>query len=245
MQFSANLGFLWKERPFLERIRAARAAGFTHVEFHDQAQGEDIEAVKAALGDMPVVGINSRMGETNGSAALPGPEAEADIETAIATARALKAGAVHIVAGKITGADAEARYVSRLAAACEAAPDLTILIEPLCAPAVPGYFVSTLEHGLALIDKIAKPNVKIMYDCFHMQRSGGDVLARYETHKDKIGHIQIAGGLTRAEPDRGELDYGFLLPGFVKAGYRGVFGCEYVPTMTVEEGLSWRDAFTA
>ncbi len=38
MIFSANLGFLWTDRPFLERIAAARAAGFSAVEFHDQAQ---------------------------------------------------------------------------------------------------------------------------------------------------------------------------------------------------------------
>ena len=32
MRFSANLGFLWKDRPFLDRIAAARAAGFEQKE---------------------------------------------------------------------------------------------------------------------------------------------------------------------------------------------------------------------
>ena len=33
-RFSANLSFLFTERPFLERFSAARAAGFAAVEFH-------------------------------------------------------------------------------------------------------------------------------------------------------------------------------------------------------------------
>jgi len=34
MQFSANLGFLWSDRPLPDAIRAAKAAGFDAVECH-------------------------------------------------------------------------------------------------------------------------------------------------------------------------------------------------------------------
>ena len=34
LRFSANLGFLWRELPLVERIRRAKAAGFDAVEFH-------------------------------------------------------------------------------------------------------------------------------------------------------------------------------------------------------------------
>ena len=33
-KFSANLGFLWPDRPLLERIDAAAAAGFKAIELH-------------------------------------------------------------------------------------------------------------------------------------------------------------------------------------------------------------------
>jgi hydroxypyruvate isomerase len=34
LRFSANLGFLWPNLPLVERVRAARTAGFDAVEFH-------------------------------------------------------------------------------------------------------------------------------------------------------------------------------------------------------------------
>lgn len=245
MQFSANLGFLWSDRPFLDRIAAAKAAGFPLVEFHHDAQDEDVDAVKAALGDTKVVGLNVRRAETSGVAAIPGMEetAKAHIAEAIATARAIGAGAVHILGGTTDDAGAEERYIARLREAAETAPELTFLLEPICPQAIPGYFVSTLEQGASLLERAGVSNAKLMFDCFHVQGAGGDVLGRFRSHLPMIGHVQIAGGHTRNEPDIGELNYAYLLPAFRDAGYDGSFGCEYRPIGTVEEGLGWRDAF--
>lgn len=246
MIFSANIAFLWTDRPFLERIAAARAAGFSVVEFHDQAQLEGPETVREALGDLKVAGINAKMGETSGVAAMPGHEAQArtEIAEAIAAARTVGAAAVHVVSGLTQDADRHRRLAERLAEAAADAPELTLLVEPLCNAARPGYAVASVEEAAEVIRLSGAPNVKIMFDCFHVQRQSGDVLARFRDHVDHIGHVQIAGGLTRQEPDRGELNYPFLLPAFVEAGYTGPFGCEYTPATTVEAGLGWRDAFT-
>ncbi|MBJ3776052.1 hydroxypyruvate isomerase family protein [Acuticoccus mangrovi] len=243
--FSANLGFLWKELPFLERIAAAKAAGFALVEFHDDAQRTDLDAVREALGGTPVVGINIRMGDTNGTAALAGKEdtARTDIGAAVTVARALGGAAVHVLSGRTDDPAGTQRLIARLDEAAGLAPDITFLVEPISPQAIPGYFLSTVEQAADILQQVGRENVKIMFDCFHVQRASGDVLARFHTHLPLIGHVQIAGGLTRAEPDRGELNYPFLLPAFQDAGYTGAFGCEYWPEGTVEEGLGWRDAF--
>ena len=118
MRFSANTGFLYKELPFLDRIRAAAAAGFDAVEFHDEAQGADPAALAAALAEtgLPVCGLNVRMGETSGCAAIPGAEAQAraDIDAAAAVAEATGAGAIHVLSGKAEGAAARACLVGNL-----------------------------------------------------------------------------------------------------------------------------------
>ncbi|MEM6761688.1 MAG: TIM barrel protein [Pseudomonadota bacterium] len=245
--FSANLGFLWKDRPFLERIAAARSADFTMVEFHDDAQDHSVEDLKAALGGLPIAGLNVRHRDSNGLAALPGREEDAarDIAEAAERAKALGASAVHVMSGRTGDAGGAQRLTARLKDASAAHPDLTFLIEPICPQAVPGYFLTTVEQGADIIAAVAAPNVKIMFDCFHVQRAGGDILARYQTHKELVGHIQIAGGHSRAEPDRGEINYPWLIPALQDAGYGGAFGAEYTPTTTVEAGLSWRDAFVA
>ena len=254
-RFSANTGFLWKDRPFLERIARAGAVGFDAAEFHDEAQRENLDDVRAALKDagLPVLGLNVRMGETAGCAAIPGEEAQArdDFDHALDTARALGAGAIHVMAGRLDAfpgvaqTEALATYAAALRRAAKAAEPhgITILVEPLCPPAVPSYPVPSLDVALALLETVGAPNAKILFDCFHVQRTRGDLVHMVRQHVDKIGHVQIAGGLTRAEPDHGEIDYRFVLPAIVEAGYAGAFGCEYVARGTVEEGLGWWEPY--
>ena len=79
MKFSANLGFLWNDRPLPAAIRAAKAAGFDAVECH---WPYDVSAasVKAALDEtgLGMLGLNTRRGDTwigeNGLSALSGQE---------------------------------------------------------------------------------------------------------------------------------------------------------------------------
>ncbi len=254
-RFSANTGFLWKELPFLERIARAGAAGFDAVEFHDEAQRESLDDVRAALTEagLPLLGLNTRMGTTAGCAAIPGEEAQArdDFAAALDTVRALGGTAMHVMGGRLDafpGVErraALAAYAEALKGfAAEAEPHgLTLLVEPICPQAMPSFIVPDMAAGAALLDEVGASNVRLMFDCFHVQRATGDLVATYRAHAERIGHVQIAGGLTRAEPDRGEIDYGFVLPALVEAGYSGAFGCEYVPEGTVEEGLGWRERF--
>ena len=84
--------------------------------------------------------------------------------------------------------------------------------------------------------------LKILFDCYHVHREGGEVLTRFRRHGAAIGHVQIAAAEDRAEPLPGALDYSGLLPAFRAAGYEGAFGCEYRPRGTTEAGLAWREA---
>lgn len=247
-RFSANTGFLWKDRPFLNRLRAAAAAGFEALEFHDEAQAEDpaeLAEVLAACG-LPVLGLNVRMGDTAGCAADPARAAEAwrDIDAALRCAASVGAGAVHVLAGRTEGLGAEAAYKRALRHALDAS-DRVILIEPICRAAIPGYFLNSLDQARRILREIDHPRLKIMFDCYHIETEHGDVAARFRESAADVGHVQIASVPGRAEPQIGPgavVDYAQLLPAIVAAGYHGAFGCEYRPAGTVEAGLGWRDA---
>ena len=73
IEFSANTGFLWKEEPFLDRIRNAKNTGFECLEFHDEAQKTDIDELTKVLTDEQIssCGMNTNMGDTLGRAAIP------------------------------------------------------------------------------------------------------------------------------------------------------------------------------
>ena len=246
-RFSANTGFLWKELPFLDRIRQAAKYGFDAVEFHDEAQSEDRNALKETLAatGLPVIGLNVRMGDTAGCAALPSMacQAKRDIAAAIGVAEDIGATAVHVLSGKTETLEASAAFLDSLRFALDNTK-LKILIEPICREQVPGYFLNTIEQAVSILAEIGNSRLKILFDCYHVHREGGSVLERFETCADLIGHVQISSSPDRSEPFPSQLDYRFLLPRFKIAGYDRPFGCEYHPHGRTEDGLAWREMLT-
>ena len=55
--------------------------------------------------------------------------------------------------------------------------------------------------------------------------------------------MQIASVNGRSEPDKGELDFSYIIPEIYKIGYKGLIGAEYKPLKTTEEGLSWIEEY--
>ena len=70
--FSANTGYLWKELSFIDRLAIAKKYGFESLEFHDEPHYENLTELQSILSklELPVNGMNVRMGETFGCAAL-------------------------------------------------------------------------------------------------------------------------------------------------------------------------------
>jgi len=238
MRFSANLGFLWTDRPLPEAIRAAAGAGFDAVECHWPFDTPP-DRVRAALTDtgLPMLALNTRPGNSFGLAALPGPAARAAIDEALDYAAAIGAGAVHVMAGM--GGDLGI-FADNLHHACaRAAPlGLTVLIEPLNPHDAPGYTLATLDQASALIDRLNHPALKILFDCYHIARIDGPaaVAARFAALRDRIGHVQFAAVPDRGAPDHGDLDYATLLPSLDWPGY---FGAEYRPAGQTDDSLVW------
>lgn len=249
MRFSANLGFLFTDLPLPEAIRAAKSAGFDAVECHFpyDTPPAQMQAALAQTG-LPMLGLNTWPGDRAagdfGLAALPAraDEARAEIARAVAYAAAAGVGAVHVMAGRTDGgAAAEACFRDNLSHACDlaAAHEIQVLIEPINTRDVAGYHLSGTDHAERIIDDLARPELKIMFDCYHLQIMQGDLAKTLERLMPKIGHIQIAAVPDRAEPDHGEVDYRWLLPRLGDMGYGGYIGAEYRPRGGTEAGLGW------
>ena len=134
-----------------------------------------------------MLGVNTVKGDVakgeNGLGALAGREAEfqAAIDQAIAWQVGAGGKAIHAMAGIVRPADkpaATAIWVENLSIAADkaAAHGITLLLEPLSPRAAPGYFYSTLRGAGEIIARVGKPNVKIMFDVFHVGCAEGDVL---------------------------------------------------------------------
>lgn len=248
MRFSANLGFLWGSLPLVDRIKAAKEAGFDAVECHWPYDTPAIE-VRAALDqtDLSMLGLNTRRGNTgigeNGLSALPGREGEARaaIDEALAYASETRTKAVHVMAGNSSGPRARQSFVENLRYACSAAErrGTAILVEPLNPYNAPGYFLNSTGLAADIISEVDKPNLRMMFDCYHVQIIEGDVTRRLEVLLPLVGHIQIAAVPDRGAPDHGELDFAYVLRRVAELGWSAPIGAEYVHPGQDAPDLDW------
>lgn len=247
-RFSANLGFLWTELPLPDAIRAAATAGFDAVECHwpyDIAVAD----VRAALSDtgLPMLGVNTVRGRPGtsdfGTAAVPGRETEAReaIHQAVDYAAAVGARNVHVMAGIAEGPTAEACFLSNLQHACDLASPhgIGILIEPINPFDAPGYFLSGTGQAAHLMARVARDNLRMMFDFYHVERAEGDALTRVEELLPQIGHIQFAAVPDRGPPDHGSLDYRAVFSRLDTLGWDQPLGAEYKPGRPTAETLGW------
>ncbi len=105
-----------------------------------------------------------------------------------------------------------------------------------------GYQCDHSAWGLAVVQQAESPNVKLLYDIYHMQIMEGDVIRTMTENLDAIGHIHTAGNPGRNElDDSQELNYRGICRALSDAGYEGYVGHEFHPRGEVVEAL--RQAF--
>lgn len=181
-------------------------------------------------------------------AAVSGREIEARvaISQAIDYATAIKSQAVHVMAGRTDGGSkADEVFRANLSFACDLAAQhgITVLIEPINLFDIPNYHLSGTAHAARIIDALGKPNLKILYDCYHMQIMQGNLINHLKDLIDLIGHIQIAAVPDRGEPDQGEINYPWIIDCVESLGYQGYVGAEYKPKFSTIDSLNWLNSF--
>jgi hydroxypyruvate isomerase len=260
-RFAANLTLMYPELPFVDRFAAAAVDGFLAVEclFPYTADRADL-AQRLRDHGLKQVLINAPPGDWNagerGLALRPQHRnhfRQAFVEQALPYASTLGCTRIHVMAGLVPeGADhAELRtnYLENLAwAARQAAYEgIDVLIEPLNARDMPGYFLNRQEDAHAIVQAIGAPNLKVQLDLYHCQISEGDLSTRIskDLPSGRVGHIQIAGVPHRHEPDTGEIHYPHLFALIDELGYDGHVGCEYRPRAGTSAGLGWLQPYLA
>lgn len=84
--------------------------------------------------------------------------------------------------------------------------------------------------GVAVIDAVASPRVKLLYDIYHMQIMEGDVIRTIRDHIGRIGHFHTGGVPGRHEiDDTQELNYRAVARAIADAGFAGYVAHEFEP----------------
>lgn len=249
-KFAANLSMMFNEVPFLDRFQEAADNGFPAVEYlfpYDyaaEAVASHCKAAKVAQALFNMPPGDWAAGE-RGLAALPGRERdfEASVEEALEYASVIGSPLLHMMAGIAPAHDeaAIAAYRRNLEFAAEKAGrmGIVLVIEPINARDMPGYFLNSFDQAVGLIEDIGAPNLKLQFDIYHRQILHGDVIMALHKLAPIIAHIQIASVPMRHEPMTGELDDRRIFAEIDAIGYVGYIGCEYRPAVGTLQSLSW------
>ena len=155
---------------------------------------------------------------------------------------------VHVMAGLAGDVPREMAlqtYVANLGYAARQAENtrIRLLIEPLNHFDRPGYLLSSPGQAAGIIDGTGLHDLRIMFDCYHVEREEGDLVRHMREVWPKIGHIQFAGVPARGVPTEGCVDYAAVFAEIDRLGWTGWVGAEYRVAETTPASLAWLEAY--
>ncbi|MFH4975190.1 hypothetical protein AB6A40_001899 [Gnathostoma spinigerum] len=253
MRVVANLSTMYQGVELLERYEKAAAAGFRLVEValpyicpaESLKKKADQNGLRHVLINAPsVVFLGDFKKGFRGIAALPNMLSEfpRSVESAIHYANILDCKKIHVMAGIAPDSPentATFKENIRFASREFAKEGIMCLIEPINPITIPGYFLSTYEQAVGVINELNEPNLKLQFDVFHAQQICGRLTKTISDLAKLIGHVQVAQVPDRHEPDSdGEIDYKYIFSVLKKHGDWAI-GCEYIDQPDVASNLNW------
>ena len=230
---------------FADRIRAAKAAGLSHVEFH-LWRDKPMDQVAQALRETGVT-LTSFCVDPRRSLVDPAQHAEfiEAVRDSLAASRQVGSPPLIVASGftreGVSHAEQRAAALQALteAARLAEAAGVELLVEPLNTRIDhPGMFLHDTRETLDIIEEVGSPYLKLLFDVYHssvMDESLEDVL---HGRMHLVRHVQIADLPGRNEPGTGQLDWSDLLQRLKALGYQQAIGLEYKPTLPSLQSLA-------
>ncbi len=123
--------------------------------------------------------------------------------------------------------------------------EITLLLEPLNTRYDhPNATLDSTDMACKILAQVNLPSLRMLYDIYHRQFSGGDLTHDLLEKLPWIGYLHIAGVPERDEPYLGEVNYPVLLHRLEQHGYDGFVGFEFfcrtdAPETAVEKTVRW------
>jgi hydroxypyruvate isomerase len=153
---------------------------------------------------------------------------------------------VVLTGNELGGLPRSQQMANAVAALREAAPileknGLTALVEILNTYVDhAGYFLYYVRDGAELVDRVGSPNVKLLFDIYHVQIMEGNLISNIRAHIERIGHFHVGDVPGRHEPGTGEINYRNVFKAIYELGdrFQGYVGLEYGRLAPLEENLA-------
>ena len=93
------------------------------------------------------------------------------------------------------------------------------------------YMCDHTAWGVRVVEEVNSPNVKLLYDIYHMQIMEGDLIDTIRQNIQWIGHFHTGGVPGRHElDDTQEVQWVAVMRAVADAGFKGYVAHEFVPT---------------
>src|SRR5262249_30074394 len=132
-----------------------------------------------------------------GLAALPGrfDDVCRGVDRALVYAEATGVRRIHLMAGLADSADpaAHAGYLRSVDYAAKrlAEKKIDLLLEPINARNMPGYFLGNFDNAADFIARVGAPNVRLQFDIYHRQIIHGDIVKGLQKFAPIMAHVQV------------------------------------------------------
>ncbi|MBE6613117.1 MAG: hydroxypyruvate isomerase [Ruminococcaceae bacterium] len=242
MKFSVCIDMMFADLPFMDRIRAAKAAGADAIEFW-RWSNKDIDAIAALCGELGLSAalMNLESADEALSAALlrgilshkRTDELVSAIHETAPVMRKLGMTDCIVLAGDVDEAIPYERAVDniretlRIGAKAAEEEGIRLLLEPLNTYDRATYVLPYSAPAFEIVRDVNSPALGILFDLYHTQRMEGNLIDTLTKNIDVIGHFHVAGSPWRCEPSLGEVDYKQVFAAIEAAGYDRYIGFEY------------------
>ena len=239
VRFSFMLWALEKQAPFDRCVDMVAEAGYQGLELVGEFQKWSPEETTRFMQRMRSLGIVvDAMSGVKAGFAEPDQTAafQAQFVDHIQYAKQLECPKVILLSGKkVNGLDPKMQRqtaIDNLKWAAERATkeQIEIVIEPIDLLENPTIYMASVTDGFEIVRSVNSPNVKVLYDFYHEQRSFGNLIEKLEKNIDLVGLVHVADVPGRHEPGTGEIDYGTIYRKLATLGYNHWIAMEYYPT---------------
>ncbi len=95
-------------------------------------------------------------------------------------------------------------------------------------------FINTLAEGAYIVDKVNRPNFRLMLDIFHLNLEEVDIIKAIKDYSSYNIHVHLADN-NRRYPGHCGLDFEHIISTFKQCGYKGAFCTEIFQIPSMEE----------
>jgi len=159
----------------------------------------------------------------------------ADVREQLKIMEKIDCHTLNVMSGNVVpGLSPEAQHAScveglKRAAELVEGKGITLLLENIDLEENPHYYLWSMPDAFKIIGEVNHPQVKVLYDFFHAQISGGNLISNLERNFDKVGLVHIADVPGRHQPGSGEINYINIYKKLAELKYNRYAAMEFFP----------------